>query len=386
MENYKKKKIDSVFGNSFDKSDFKEVEKVLKSHFVGAGEVTNKFEDEFKKRIGFKYASAVSSCTNGFWLLLKALNLQPQDEVIIPNIHFFGIKNVLELLSIKYKIVDVGKPIPNVTFEEITNNITENTKGIIFLEYGGYPVLEIDKIKRYMIDIGRKDILLILDAANSPFTKYRDAYSALNYDYALYSFDMNKILATGDGGMVLSDDRSVIDKTRSLAYYGIADSTRTGFDKSKTGDRWWAIESTVPSLKLRMNNIAASLGLTQLNKIEKILQKRVRIVNDYRRTLRPLVLQGFIELPPEYEAVENNAYFFWLLVADEQTRDNLAMFLLKNNIYTTVKYQPLTEKAKTPAAFQFYSRALNIPLHQNITREEQKYIIKNIYRFFDDEK
>jgi len=59
---------------------------------------------------------------------------------------------------------------------------------------------------------------------------------------------------------------------------------------------------------------------------------------------------------------------------------------LKNNIYTTVKYQPLTEKAKTPAAFQFYSRALNIPLHQNITREEQKYIIKNIYRFFDDEK
>jgi len=381
----KDKKIISVFGNSFDQSDFRGVETVLKSHFVGVGEVTARFEEEFKKKIGFKYASAVSSCTNGFWLLLKALDLRPQDELIIPNIHFFGIKNVLELLSIKYKIVDVGVSVPNVTFEEIRDNVTENTKAIIFLEYGGYPVLEMDKIKQYLMDSGRKDILLILDAANSPFTKYKDAYSALNYDYALYSFDMNKILVTGDGGMVLSDNEYVLNKIKSFSYYGVADSIKTSFDKSKIGDKWWNIESTVPGLKLRMNNIAASLGRSQLNKIEKILKKREQVSNNYYKALKPLAVAGLIELPPENKAVENNAYFFWLLAADEQTRDNLARFLLKNNIYTTVKYKPLNKNAKTPAAFQFYSRALNIPLHQNIMQEQQKYIIKKIYGFFDDE-
>jgi dTDP-4-amino-4,6-dideoxygalactose transaminase len=378
-------KVNSVFGNSFDQSDFKGVERVLKSHLVGAGGVTEKFEREFKKRIGFKYASAVSSCTNGFWLLLKTLNLQSQDEVIIPNIHFFGIKNVLELLSIKYKIVDVGKSIPNVTLEEIRDTVTENTRAIIFLEYGGYPILEIDSIKQYLRHINRKDIALILDAANSPFTKYKGTYSALSYDYVLYSFDMNKILVTGDGGMVLSDNEYIINRVKSLSYYGIADSIGTGFDKSKAGGRWWEIESTIPSIKLKMNNIAASLGLTQLNKIGKILEKRVRILDDYCKALRPLALKGLIELPPEYEDVENNTYFFWLVLADETTRNNLADFLLKNNIYTTVKYQPLNKEVKTPGAFEFYTRVLNIPLHQNITQEQQKYIIKNIYRFFDHE-
>jgi dTDP-4-amino-4,6-dideoxygalactose transaminase len=381
----KDKKIISVFGNSFDQSDFRGIETVLKSHFVGVGEVTARFEEEFKKKIGFKYAAAVSSCTNGFWLLLRALDLQPQDEVIIPNIHFFGIKNVFELLGIKYKIVDVGKPIPNVTFEEIRDKVTENTKAIIFLEYGGYPILEMDRIKQHLIHINRKDILLILDAANSPFTKYKDAYSALNYDYALYSFDMNKILVTGDGGMVLSNNEYVLNKIKSFSYYGVADSIKTSFDKSKIGDKWWNIESTVPGLKLRMNNVAASLGRSQLNKIEKILKKREHVSNNYYKALKPLAVAGLIELPPENEAVENNVYFFWLLAADEQTRDNLARFLLKNNIYTTVKYKPLNKNTGTPGAFEFYTRALNIPLHQNIMQEQQKYIIKNIYSFFDYE-
>lgn len=381
----KGKKIISVFGNSFDQSDCKGVERVLTSHFVGVGEVTDRFEEEFKKRIGFKYASAVSSCTNGFWLLLKALNLKSQSEVIIPNIHFFGIKNVLEFLNIKYKIVDVGESVPNITFEEIKDKITKNTAAIIFLEYGGYPILEIERIKQYLIHINRKDILLILDAANSPFTKYKGTYSSLNYNYALYSFDMNKILVTGDGGMVLSNNENIIYKLKSLSYYGIADARRTGFEKSKNSKRWWEIGSTMPSLKLRMNNIAASLGLTQLSKIENFLEKRAQVAKKYRRALSPLALRGLIELPPEYDDVENNAYFFWLILANDMTRNDLANFLLKNNVYTTVKYQPLDKEAKTPSAHQFYNRALNIPLHQNVTQAQQTYIIKNIYRFFDNE-
>jgi dTDP-4-amino-4,6-dideoxygalactose transaminase len=372
----------SVFDNSFDESDVKEVKKVLKSHLVGMGRVTEKFENEFKKRIGFKSASAVSSCSNGFWLVLRTLGFKPSDEIIIPNIHFFGIKNVMDLLNINYKITDVGKSIPNITLKEIIDNVTVNTKAIIFLEYGGYPILEIEEIKQYLKDNNREDICLILDAANSPFTKYRGKHNATNYDIAVYSFDMNKILVTGEGGMVLSNNEYIINKTKSLSYYGILDSKKTAFEKSKTDEKWWEIETTIPSLKLVMNNIAASLGLTQLNKIETILEKRTGVLQKYRKLLNSLALEGLLEFPQSPKDVENNVYLFWLVLKDEITRNNLAKFLLKNNIYTTVKYQPLDKNVKTPNAFSFYNRAIDLPLNQNITQKEQDYIIKTIYRFF----
>jgi dTDP-4-amino-4,6-dideoxygalactose transaminase len=382
MKTSGKPKLISVFGNSFGKCDVLGVQRVLKSHLVGTGEVTQRFESEFKDKIGFRYASAVSSCNNGFWLLLRALGLSAQDEIIIPNIHFFGIRNAIELLGIEYRIVDVGKYVPNITFEEIKDNLTKRNKAIIFLEYGGYPVAEIDRIKQYLGDNNRRDVSLILDAANSPFTKYQGRYSARNFDYAIYSFDMNKILVTGDGGMVLSDNQDIIKKVKSLSYYGIVDSIRTGFDKTETSDTWWEIESTVPSLKMDMNNIAASLGLTQLCKIDNILAKRLQVSRNYFRELKPLELKGLIELPANPDATENNVYLFWLILADEMTRNKLARFLLKNGIYTTVKYQPLDTEVKTPNAFEFYSRALDLPLNQNLTQAQQEHIIKTIFKFY----
>lgn len=349
---------------------------------MGTGEITRQFETEFKNRIGFKYAAAVSSCTNGFWLLLKALKLNPQDEIIIPNIHFFGIRNVLELLNIKFKIVDVGNPVPNITVQEIMEHITARTKAIIFLEYGGYPVADIQRIKQYLQEHERKDILLILDAANSPFTRQGDQYSALNFDYAVYSFDMNKLLVTGEGGMVLSNNEEISRKVKSLSYYGLADTLTTGFDKSRQSNKWWEAKTDIPSLKLNMNNLAASLGLTQLGRIDVIMQKRAEIARNYSKALKPLELDGFLALPPECKNVENNVYLFWLRLKDEITRNKLAKFLLKQHIYTTVKYQPLNGRSSTPNALQFYESALNIPLNQNLTPIQEKYIIKNIKDFF----
>jgi dTDP-4-amino-4,6-dideoxygalactose transaminase len=197
---------------------------------------------------------------------------------------------------------------------------------------------------------------------------------------------MNKLLVTGEGGMVLSDNEEVLKKVKSLSYYGIADSSTTGFDKSGSGGIWWEIKTSVPSLKLNMNNIAASLGLTQLKKMDGIMQKRGKVADNYYSALRPLESRGLLQLPPEYPEVENNVYLFWLFVKDEATRNQLAKFLLASNIYSTVKYQPLDKRAETPMAFRFYRRALNIPFNQNLTQTQQKYIIKKIKEFFKDEK
>lgn len=373
--------IISVFGNTFYPEDGSNIDKVLQSHLVGKGSIVTEFETKFRKHIGFKYAVSTNSCTNAFWILLKALNFKSSDEILIPSIHFFGVKNALDLLRLNYNTIDVDSDIPNISFDAIKHKITKKTKAIITLDYGGYPTNS-KKIKKHLNKIGRKDIILILDAANSPFTKLNNQYIALDYDFAIYSFDMNKIIVTGDGGMILSNKEKELDRCRSLSYYGIKDKNISGFSKSVTNNKWWEIESYEPSLKFAMNNISATLGLSQLKNIKLILGKRNTIKKMYYTKLKHLVKDGYIELPPIDSKVDNSNYLFWLKVKSEYIRDELAYFLLRKSIYSTVKYQPLGDKKTTPIAVDFFERSLCIPLNQNMDETIVDYIVSQLIDYF----
>ncbi len=358
------------FGNSFNGKEIELIKSVLDSHLVGTGNVVSEFEEKFSQKIGFKFGVATNSCTNTFWLLFRALKLSENDEVILPNIHFFAIQNVLKLLNIKHSVVDVELGITNILLDDLKKKLTSNTKAIIFLEYSRYP-LDIKSIKTYLLEIGRDDIYLILDAANSPFTQINGQYTATNYDFALYSFDMNKMLVTGDGGLLLSNNEEMVNKVRNLAYYGILDIEKSGYKKSKTSNQWWDVETTVPSLKMTMNNIAAAIGLAQLSKIDAILEKRHQIKDHYYQQLPNEIL------PPATKS-QGNVYLLWIFV---ENRNQLAVHLLKKGIYTTVKYPPLDKNANTPNAFAFYEKCLCLPINQNLTNNNIKAITKNIDAF-----
>jgi len=370
-------KMISVFGNSFDDADVEAMKRVMDSHLVGMGDITKQFEQAFAQKIGFQYGIGTNSCTNSFWIILKALGFTQTDHVLIPNIHFFGVRNVLDLLGIQWTPVDTNYPIPNLTVESLQEQIRPETRAIIFLEYGGYPV-DIQSIKSYLISIHRQDILLILDAANSPFTQQEGKYTALDYDIVAYSFDMNKIIVTGDGGMILTNNQILAEKLKSLSYYGISDLHKSGFNKSKEVDVWWEIDVAIPSLKLPMNNLTAALGLSQLAKVDAFLAKRTEIVAYYQEHLQTI---SAIRLPSIIPSTRNNVYLFWVLTQKGE-RNSLAKTLKQANIYTTVKYQPLVKEANTPKAYQFYESSLCIPLNQNLTIEEVDYIVATIKRFY----
>lgn len=372
----------SVFGNYFDGNETTAVDEVLQSHLVGRGAITDTFERRFKDLIGFPHAAAVHSCTNGFWLLLQALHFQPDHEVIIPNIHFYGIKNVLELLRIPYRLADVAPVIPNTSLEYIKPLITRKTKAIIFLEFGGYPQ-EIAPIKQYLKQIHRLDIKLILDAANSPFTRFQGKATALAYDFAVYSFDMNKILVTGDGGMILSRDENTINRIKTLANWGINHLAKTGYERSATSDRWWETTVEYPGLNLNMNNIAAAIGLQQLPKVSAILKRRQQVEAYYRKELRGLAMRKLLSLPPRPSQTKDYHYLFWLQLTTEKTRDALAAYLLERRIFSTVRYQPLVAGADTPHAHAFYQTSLCLPLHQNLTHNQLSTIVTTIKEFFE---
>ena len=105
----------SVFGNSFDDQDLKAMKEVMDTHLVGMGAVTQQFETEFAKKIGFPHGVAANSCTNSFWLICKALDISIFTQIIIPNIHFFGIKNVLNLFDADTIYVDIDEKFYRIT-------------------------------------------------------------------------------------------------------------------------------------------------------------------------------------------------------------------------------------------------------------------------------
>lgn len=398
-----------VFGNRFGENAVHDVRGVLDSHLVGgAGAKVVEFERLFAQRIGFAHAVSANSATSAFWLLVKALELGENDEVIVPNIHFYGVANVLATENIPMRTCDVGPGVPNIDVESLRGHITDRTRAVVFLDYGGWPA-DVRGVKEYLRELGRTDIILILDAANSQFTKLDGRHVALEYDYAVYSFDMNKLLVTGEGGMVLSDDAGTTARIRRLAHHGIADSQATGWNKALGGeDVWWKVEISEPGLNLTMSNIAGVLGISQLELIDGSLKHRRKLKEHYRRGLRALADQGLLELAPcglesdgesagisgaplaadgiTADRVENDVFFFWIKLADEATRDALARFLLEKGIYTTVKYQPLDLNADTPNAHDFWQRSLCLPMHQNVEFIEADYILAQIHSFLEQER
>ena len=204
-------------------------------------------------------------------------------------------------------------------------------------------------------------------------------YWAHSYDHAFLSFDMNKIVVTGDGGMVLTDDATVSERVRRLAFHGIEGESVTGFERARRGagdgPMWWEERIGEPGLNLLMNDIAASLGLTQLAKVEGFLAKRQAVRDVYLERLAPLAEAGTVELPPTSPSVSGDLYMFWIKLADRATRDALARSLLEQGVYTSVKYQPVDASAGTPNAHDFWARALCLPLHQNLEPVFADYVM-----------
>lgn len=199
---------------------------------------------------------------------------------------------------------------------------------------------------------------------------------------------MNKIVVTGDGGMALTDDGAVSARVRRLAFHGLEGEALSGFERARRGDgdgrMWWAERVGEPGLNLLMNDVAASLGLTQLAKVERFLARRQAVRDVYLERLAPRAEAGTVELPSTSPRVSGDLYMFWIKLTDRATRDALARSLRAGGVYTSVKYQPIDASADTPNAHDFWARALCLPLHQNLEPVYADYVMSRVVEFLGD--
>lgn len=256
-----------------DESEVREVTDTIRSGWWTTGPKAQKFESEFNSYIGSRNSLAVSSWTAGAHLALEAIGLKPGDEVIIPAMTFTATAEIVCYFGAVPVIVDVQRDTYNIDPVEVERAITKKTKAILPVHYGGQPC-DMDELGELAVN---NNIKVIEDAAHALPASYKGRKIGTISDITCFSFYATKPLATGEGGMICTDDPEIAKRCSIMRLHGI-DSDAW---KRYTSEGSWYYEVIAPGYKYNFTDIQASLGLAQLKKIDFLHQLRKGIYNKY---------------------------------------------------------------------------------------------------------
>ncbi len=258
----------------FDYSEFKNLQKCLESCHVTQGIFTTKFENMFARKHNVPYACAVTSCTTALHLALVALEIKPGDEVILPSFTWISTANAIEYIGAKPIFVDIMENTFTIDPKAIYKAITPNTRAIIPVHLFGL-CADIEPI----ISIAQKHNLYIVeDAACAMGSKYKNDYAGTFGDIGCFSFHPRKVITTGEGGMLTTNNPTIDKLFRVLRNHGAI--------QQKTTQPWEFAEFHTCGFNYRMSDIQAAVGCAQIEKIDTILHTRSKIARMYIQELK----------------------------------------------------------------------------------------------------
>jgi len=359
-----------VFRPSVSEKEIKAVSDVLKSGWWGCGPKVKEFEDKFSKFIGTKYAVALNSCTAALHLAGKALDLKPGSEVITTPMTFISTLYFASYNNLKIVFADIEEDTLNIDAEDIKKKISGKTKVILPVHYGGH-ACRMDEI----MEIAReKNIFVVEDAAHATGGLYKGrklgSFGIMN----CFSFQAVKNLATGDGGMVTTDNLEFAEKLKKLRWLGISRETADRTDKDQYS---WKYLIDEVGYKFQMNDILAAIGIVQLERLKELNGRRKEITKRYNEAFSKV---SWITTPVEKEYA-NSANHNYVIKVDKD-REKLILHLKKNDIAAGVHYMPAymhpvfkNVKAKCPVADKVWKRLITLPLFPDMTDEEVEKVI-----------
>ena len=332
----------------------------------------NLFEEKFKSFINTKYAIATSSCTGALHLSLMALNIKEGDEVIIPEINWIAVSSSIMCVGAKPILVDIEKDSWCIDPISLEKNITDKTKAVIVVHlYGNLcNMKEIQKICK------NKKIRLIEDTAEALGSKIGDKYAGTFGDIGVFSFHGAKTMTTGEGGMIITKNRIIYDKIRSLNNHG-----RTNREKKQ----FWA---SFIGLKYKISNLQAALGYAQLLRLPKILKLKRKIFENYKKLFFSYDVNMNIE-----EKNTINSYWMPTLIFNKEDlnlkkRNLLINYLKRKNIDIRIFFWPLSKmnfyenkKKINKVSYDLYFRGINLPSYPDLKFNQQKKVASHIIKF-----
>ena len=362
------------------------VSEVIASGWLTTGPKVTEFEDKACEYLGEKeklYAVALNSCSAGLFLALEAAGIKPGDEVIVPTWTFAASAQVVEWLGATPVLCDIEEGSLNIDLDNAESRIGPRTKAIMPVHIGGYPC-DMDRLADLA---ARRGLKVIEDAAHAFGTGYRGRRIGQFSDCAAFSFYATKNLATGEGGMVVSRDRRMIEHIRKKSYFGINKEAFKRYEKA--GSWFYDIEEL--GYKYNFDSMHAALGIVQLKRLDGMLRRRREIAQRYREALAGLV--SFTADSPEHF----HTYHLFCVRIDEKriSRDDLIAQLKKRNIGTGVHYIPLHRhsfykgryrQGEFPCADRVYGNIISLPMFSAMSDADVQYVIDNLITILSEGK
>ena len=374
----------NVFEPDLGNLELLALNETISSKWIGKGVKEEEFRDKFGSLIGVPRNSLVTynSCTEAFFQLFEFLKLSKDSEVVLPSVSFVGVANAVSASGAQIRFCDIDTATGNPKLRDIENVCNERTRAVVFQHYAGN-MGEIDLIAQFCKTNG---YLLIEDAAAAIGSK-KDGKSAGTFgDYGLWSFDAMKSISCGDGGMLYSRTEADTEALKIQGYLGLDFSS--GITRANESlDRWWNFEVLELGRRSILNDLAASIGLTQIARFSEKIDKRNSI---YRKYKEDLSSQSRVKIILEVDDNSQTHSLYFLPIWVEVDRDGLANFLKMNGVYTTFRYLPLhlqkIYNCPSPLIESeiFSEKVLLLPMHTNLTFENIDFICDLIKRFYED--
>lgn len=364
-----------------DDADIEEVVKVLKSDYLTTGPKIEEFEVKVAEYVGTKYAVSFSNGTAALHGACYAAGIGEGDEVITTPITFAASANCVLYMGGEPVFADINENNFNIDVNEIKKNITPNTKAIIPVDYTGQ-VVDIDGIKELIKD---KEIVIIEDSAHALGTKYKGVSVGGLADMTMFSFHPVKTITTGEGGVITTNNEEYYRKLINFRTHGITKDP-SQFQDKHVGT--WYYEQQDLGYNYRLTDIQATLGISQLRKINKFIKRRKDIVKRYNEAFNDI--SGLILHKDEnYSDTANHLYVLKLdLHKLKVGRKEIFNALLAENIGVNVHYIPVYwhpyyqklgyKKGICPKAEELYNAIITIPLFSAMTSNDVDDVISGV--------
>lgn len=366
----------SLFYPYVSKRAIKEVKRTLKTRWIGQAHKVDQFEKEFSIYCqGINSGVAVNSGTSALHLAYILAGIQEGDEVVTPVLTCTATNIPLLYLKAKPVFVDINKSDLNINIEDLKRKITNKTKAIIVVHFGGIPVdlKEIREIAKLC------NLPIIEDAAQAIGAEYWGHKIGAEGDFVAFSFQAIKALTTGDGGMLMIHNYNLIQKAKRLRWFGIDRELRIKKDWQPVWGREMTYDVSEIGYKYQMTDISASLGLANLIDLDKLLKIRREIVQYYREKLENV---PGLTLLKEDDYKESSNWLFQVLV---ENRDDFQKKLKEQGIETNVSHIRNDiytifggKRLDLPNMDQVESQYICLPLHHRLNKKDLKHIIKTI--------
>lgn len=379
-----------LFRPSLGEEELEALRAVFASGWIGLGPRTQQFEEEIARYLGVRYAVGLNSATAALHLALATLGVGEGDEVLLPSLTFVSTAHAVRYTGATPVFVDVDGETLNLDPRDLDRKATPRSKAVVAVHYGGDPcdmgaVLEVAR---------RRGLLVVEDAAHAMGTEVdaRGRKAGSLGDAGCFSFHAVKNLATGDGGMLVTDREEVWRHARRLRWMGIDkdtwDRTEDAEEKARSGVRryagyHWYYEVAELGFKCHMNDITAAIGLVQLAKLDA--------ANERRRAIRSRYDLAFADLPglrtPAPQPFPSASHNY---VVRLDRRDDLNVHLRDRRIASGVHYLPVhlqpyyrdRYSADVPVTEEVWKRLLTLPMYPDLSEEDLLRVVDAVREFF----